>query len=109
MNCLSVCQKQIATNPRCSISGKLPQAGSSGGESKIKYAAQKNEKNLTMMIDPAAKSEPTENDPVGLTGGRESLAQSNCNLDESSVFDFETNAKINTSAHKNRAMKPIQA
>jgi hypothetical protein len=106
MNCLSVCQKQIATNPRCSVSGKLPQAGSSGGESKIKYATQKNEKDVTMVVDPALHSEPMDNDPAGLTGGRESLAQSNCNLDESSVFDFEPNAKINSSS-KNRTMKPV--
>ena len=108
MNCLSVCQKQIATNPRCSVSGKLPQAGSSGGDGKIKYTTQKNEKNVTMVVDPARHSEPMDNDPAGLTCGRESLAQSNCNLDESSVFDFEPNAKINSS-HKNRTMKPIQA
>jgi len=70
-----------------------------------------------MVVDPALNSEPMEdyveeNDPVGLTGGRESLAQSNCNLDESSVFDFETNAKINTSAYKRTSggpTKPIQA
>jgi hypothetical protein len=133
MNCLSVCQKQIATNPRCSVSGKLPQAGSSGGESKIKFSnqisnqisnqttnyiyTQKNEKNVTMVVDPALHSEPMspsrskevmDNNPAGLTGGRESLAQSNCNLDESSVFDFEPNAKINSS-YKSRTMKPIQA
>ena len=49
---------------------------------------------------------PDTDQAGGVTGGRDS-AQSNCNLDESSVFDFETNTRMNT--YKNRTIRPIQA
>ena len=59
-----------------------------------------------MAPDPALNNDPMDNEYNDYA--KESL-QSNCLLDESSVFDLEPNGKISTSGNKGRAMKPLQA
>ena len=59
-----------------------------------------------MAPDPALNNDPMDNEYNDYA--KESL-QSNCLLDESSVFDLEPNGKISTSGNKNRTMRPLQA